>query len=149
MAFSNTDWSLLQVSQWLRKFLFHDITYLLVFVGVFHLHKFTDIVTTVFPTLSFWDGCALIALFFVLCCSAWPVTVPESLHVHDHFFSSFANSFFHFLLLQHLLGWHNGRAAWIFFFLKKDFVSYIAGTSNKRLGKANIHHFLRTYPCIF
>lgn len=51
IAFSNTDWSLLQVSQWLGKFLFHDIIYLLVFVGVFH-HNFTDFVATVLPTLS-------------------------------------------------------------------------------------------------
>lgn len=76
-------------------------------------------------------------------CPVWPVAVPESVCVHTHILSSPATSFLSFLLLPHLLEWHKGRAAWIFFFfLIKGFMSYIPATSNKGAGKANLHHFL-------
>lgn len=149
MTFSNPDCSLLQVSLWLEEVPLHDIIYLLVFVGVFHVYNFIDILTSVLPTLSFLDG--LCPHCFILCLLLQCLT--------SYCFRIFACSQPHrFILCQLFLlfpfastlaGMAQRKSSLDFSFFLKDSMSYIPGTSSKGLGKTNMHRFLWTCPSIF
>lgn len=121
-----------------RKFPFHVVNYLPVFAGLFHLLNSTDILTGMFPLGITAISCRVMVVPSLTCgCSRICVcSYPHPL-IPCYLFPQFP-------FASTLAGMTQRKSCldFFFFFLIKGFMSYIPATSNKGVGKANLHHFL-------